>query len=312
MSILQKQIELFGKTEEAKEFALFCVDNPNMIHSFPDEDYRNLIGINQSSLKDFRINQRRYHHTHVMGNKKPKTKAMDIGSLFHAAVLEPHTIHEKYISDLMIMEQILENRPDLANVRACKEYKAWAELQEANGVTVLSHEVFTSVDSMVQAVYAHPLAKNMLKNGTPEAVMCGVDPVTGLLLKGKADFLISDGYIIDMKSTEDASAKEFERSVYNLDYYVQAAFYLHLARICYGNHFKSFLYCAVEKSAPYEIAIYNLDDGALDAGERVMRRDLRMLRDSIEKNKWLGYGDGIQSITLPSYAWPQLENIIDG
>jgi exodeoxyribonuclease VIII len=312
LDIFQKQLELFAKTEEQVQFAKHCAENPNLLHSLPDDVYRAALGINQSSLEDFRTNQRKYHWKHVLGHKDDPTQAMNVGSLFHRTVLEPHTVHEKYISDQIIVEEIKQSRPELVSIAASKEYKEFIKGQEAKGVTVLKQDIFDSVAGMLDAVYSHPYAKNMLKNGTPEAAMFAKDPISGLMLKGKVDFLLSDGYLIDIKSTDDASPDEFKKSVYTYNYYIQAAYYLKLAQLAYGKHFKHFLFICVEKKAPYEVAIYQLDEGALDAGERVMTRDLRMLSQAIAKNEWQGYGNSIKTLTLPHWAWGQLEEKIDG
>jgi exodeoxyribonuclease VIII len=62
------------------------------------------------------------------------------------------------------------------------------------------------------------------------------------------------------------------------------------------------VFIAVEKTAPYAVAVYELDATALAAGNELRQRDLRMIADCRATSEWPGYGDDCQTLSLPSWA----------
>lgn len=277
-----------------------------------DEEYFGFPGINASSLADVRRSPLHYYDKHILGNKSYSSKAMDFGSLVHAAVLQPEKVHTNFVNNQEFIEAVMKETPDSKKPTATKLYKELVAKAVKSGKTVVDDADFTGMNNILEKVYSHPTAKNMLSNGHAEKVLFAEDPGTGLLLKCKADWILSDGYIIDLKTTRDASYNHFQRSMYNFNYYVQAAFYLHIARNSLGAAFKNFLFICVESTAPHGIAIYRADEAALDAGERVFKRDLRILKECYQSGKWPGYKGTVQNLALPPYAFNQLEDFIDG
>lgn len=288
------------------------INEQGKLWELDDDHYRASVGINASSLADVRRSPAHYYAHQILGIGRETTPAMEFGSLVHSAILEPHTLHEKYINDQEFVEAVIQDKPDTKSPRATKVYKDLVNNAKLQGKTVLTDKDFTSMSNIVDAVYSHQTAKNILNNGHPEKVLYAQDPDTGLLLKGKMDFILSDGYVVDVKTTKDASRAEFTKSLFNYNYYVQAAFYLHIAKLSLGQSFKNFLFICIEKDEPHQVAIYTPDEGALDAGERVFKRDLRILSECYEKNQWPGYSSKIENIALPHWAFNHLEDYIDG
>ena len=89
----------------------------------------------------------------------------------------------------------------------------------------------------------------------------------------------------------------FARSVATFRYHVQASHYLT------GLHgAERFVFIAVEKTAPYAVAVYELDAAAMAAGNELRQRDMRVIADCQATNEWPGYGDDCQTLSLPSWA----------
>ena len=104
-----------------------------------------------------------------------------------------------------------------------------------------------------------------------------------------------------MKTTQDGRARAFEKSVANYGYARQAAFYRDgFAKV--GVPVEAFVFVAVEKSAPWLVSLFMLDDESMQRGEAMVREDLRTLAECLERDEWPGHPVEIQTISLPPWA----------
>lgn len=315
--MIEKQLKIQTKNfaEEDQKFMAAQIEALKAqeftgIFDFSDQLYHSGVGISNSMLSDFAKRPNFFHWKHIQKNGLETTEAMDIGDMVHKAILEPHLVHECYMSESEIIEDILREKPETKKPRATKAYKETVEMWESKGRKVLAEEHFEMMRTFVDKVYKHPKAKNILSNGRPEQCIYARDPETGLLLRGKADFLLSDGIIVDIKTTSNAAPEEFSKSIWNYRYHVQAAFYLHLCKLAFGAHFKNFIWICLDKQKPYDVAIYTPDEGTLDFGQKMFEKNLRELAHCFDKDKWPGFPNSIQSIALPAWAWNKAEDLI--
>ena len=209
------------------------------------------------------------------------TAAMTMGSLVHCAVLEPDELLKRY------------GACPPRNTKAGKE--AAAEML-ANGIEPVSGSDLQQAQHMASAVRRHPYAAELLSAGKPETSIWWDDPETGLRCKCRPDW-INGSTCVDLKSTTDASPKGFAKSVANFRYHVQAAHYL----AC--GLFDQFIFIAVEKEPPYAVAVYALDADAFAEGQRLRDRDLQRIANCRAMAAWPGYGDELQTISLPGWAF---------
>lgn len=217
-----------------------------------------------------------------------------------------------------------------------KPVRLWSDVMarwmEVNGHrTVLSAADWDALHRMRDAVMEHPAASKLLSApGKAERSYYWIDQETGELLRCRPDYDRDDGIIVDLKSTHDASPEEFARSVANWRYHVQHPFYMdgrdEAIRQAGLNRAKSkaFVFIAVEKTPPYAVGVYMLDDktgyrddagnyvptpgamSSVDVGRAEYRADLRTLAECRRTNVWRGYGDTIQSISLPAWRMPRV------
>jgi exodeoxyribonuclease VIII len=121
--------------------------------------------------------------------------------------------------------------------------------------------------------------------------------------KMKADAInVIDGCIIDLKTCTDASPDGFGRDAYNLGYLLQAAFYLDGYHLATGNNLKRFMFIAMEKSAPYITAVYELTPEQIEMGRQQYLAALQTYKNCLAANKWHAYGNEIQPLQLPNWA----------
>ena len=217
------------------------------------------------------------------------TPAMILGTALHTAVLEPHLWDEQFAVPPQAFDRRTKVGKDLAAAFAA----------EAAGKTVLTPDDADRIRRMADAVHAHPAASFLLElPGTREASYFWTDEDTGLECKCRPDWHSADRrLLVDVKTTEDASLRGFQKSVANYRYHVQSAWYQRPF-----PEAEQFLFVAVEKQPPHLVAVYAATPAMVAAGERVAARDLAVLAQCRAAGEWPGYGDEIQMLDLPGWC----------
>jgi hypothetical protein len=224
------------------------------------------------------------------------TPAMAIGSAVHTHVLELDQWDARYVS-----------APDGIDRRTKAGKAEWeAFTAAATGRTVLPKADADLVMRMAQSVFSHPAAAMLLAlPGKAETTHMWTDAATGLQCKCRPDWLTDDGrLLVDLKTTEDASARGFAKSIAQWRYHVQASWYLDGIEQATGTRPEQFLFLCVEKKAPYAVAVYAADAEMIAAGAQTAARDLDVLATCKAAGAWPGYSDQIESISLPPWMRP--------
>jgi exodeoxyribonuclease VIII len=247
--------------------------------------------ISASGLKLIAKSPRHYWNRYLNPDyEDATTPAMAFGNVVHTLMLEPHTFNERYAIS-----------PDVN--RTTKEGKAaYAAFMEANeGKEFISSKDFATATAMIEQAKLNPIITDLLDLSEKEAMH--TFEVLGVQCKMKADAInVIDGCIIDIKTCQDASPDGFGRDAYNLGYLLQAAFYLDGYYLATGTNIKRFIFIAMEKSAPYIAAIYELTPEQIELGRQQYLAALQTYKNCLAANKWHAYGDNIQPLTLPNWA----------
>jgi hypothetical protein len=217
------------------------------------------------------------------------TPAMVLGTALHTAVLEPHLWGEQFA----VPPQAFDRR-----TKAGKEL-AQAFEAETQGKTVLTPDDAARIKRMADAVHQHPASSFLLDlPGTREASYFWDDEETGLRCKCRPDWHSADcRIIVDVKTTEDASPRGFQKSVANWRYHVQANWYQRPF-----TEAEQFLFIAVEKQPPHLVAVYAATPAMVAAGGRAADENLRLIASCRAAGQWPGYSDEIQPIDLPTWC----------
>ncbi|WP_441227978.1 PD-(D/E)XK nuclease-like domain-containing protein [Tardiphaga sp. 20_F10_N6_6] len=231
---------------------------------------------------------------------------------------------------------------------AGREFTLWSEVKAQwltnNGHRiVLEQEAWDQLHRMRAAVMAHPAASNLMTmaGGVAERSVYWVDPKTGVLCRCRPDWwIIPRGIVVDVKTTDDASAEGFARSIADWRYHIQHPMYLDginemRRQVEAGNadaafpadvppEVKAFVFLAVEKKAPHAVAVYMLDtetrddegniipgQSSVDLGRALYRRDLDTYAACVANDNWPGYGDKIQPITVPAWNFTKNQALLD-
>jgi len=223
------------------------------------------------------------------------TAAMAIGSALHTHVLELDQWDARYVT-----------APDGIDRRTKMGKAEWEVFTTAStGRTVLTKADADLVMRMGRAVFGHPAAAMLLGlPGKAETTHMWTDAATGLQCKCRPDWLTDDGRImVDVKTTENASPREFARSIATWRYHVQAAWYLDGIEQSTGTRPEQFLFVCVEKKS-FACAVYAADAEMIAAGAKAAARDLEMLATCKAADAWPGYSDQIEPISLPAWMTP--------
>jgi hypothetical protein len=263
--------------------------NRAIIDHLSNEEYHADPAVSASHLHQVARSGQHYWARYVDPNRQPvkPTAAMTTGSLGHCATLEPDELSKRY--------GIAPDR----RTRAGKE--AAAEMQ-ANGIEPVSESDLQHAQRMARAVHHHPMAALLLNAGKAETSIWWDDPETGLRCKCRPDW-INGSTCVDLKTTTDASPRGFAKSTASFRYHVQMAHYL----AC--GLFDQFIFIAVEKEAPFAVACYELDTDALTEGQRLRDRDLQRIANCRAMAAWPGYGDELQTLSLPGWAFHDSDTI---
>ncbi len=286
------------------------------IYDISNEEYHAGEGISRSGIMSFKKTAFHYWNEYLNPERPSREKGTDatnLGNAFHTLMLEPTEFNKRYIVKLARTEKI-EKVPLLRDVgrEAYDEAKRVYELAKAKQDQADADFVFSSMgkECLSEATYQilldmkarldeNPTAKSLIEGAQYEKSIFWNDPHTNLLCKCRPDIMHSN-MIVDLKSAVDASAREFQRSLYGYGYHIQAGMIHEGLKHALGLDIREFIFIAQEKVYPYAHAIYKLDDLALDQGISEFKNKLLEIKYCYEKNEWPSYPT--QIITLPAYA----------
>lgn len=249
-------------------------------------------GVSKSQLD--KLSKSPFHyHAHYLSLKRVssyETPAMRFGTAVHTAILEP---------DLFASWVVM---PDVdGRTKEGKAAKALAQEEAAaRGVEVISADDYAKVTAIADSFSRHTHLSSFLDTGHAELSVYWNDADTGILCRCRPDWL-APGCVLDLKTTEDASPRAFQRSAYSWRYWVQAAFYLD-GLAANGVDARGFIFAAIEKSEPHACAGYAASEAMIAAGREEYRRLLRTLRQCQQDDRWPGYSESLAVLDLPGFA----------
>lgn len=262
------------------------------------------------------------HARQMSAESSIQTSAMKFGTACHYAILQPELFRKLYtVADqcAAILSSGRNRGSRCSNSGIVARGTEWycGMHDPENGEVpddvrdVLRADDFDKCLRMADAVLAHPAARALLEAKThAEASAIWTDRETSVRCKLRADMLCAGGIVSDLKTTADAGRDSFERSIFKYGYYRQAAMYLNgLGEMSFVPGYEHFCIVAVESAAPFAVAVYRLQDDVIDAGREEVSRLLKVWAECERTGEWPGYDWRFQDVSLPDYAWKQLEQV---
>jgi exodeoxyribonuclease VIII len=254
----------------------------------PRAQYDRIEAVNFSTLKAMALSP--LHYQHARAERPEPTWAMILGNVVHMAVLEPDRLPV-----------------DCAVFRGARRAgKEWDAFEAANaGRIILKEPEYEHALAIRDAVHAHPLAASLLARGAAEQSLTWTDEVTGLACKARLDW-VGPGVLVDLKTARTVEARQFGAMAARLLYHVQMAHY-RAGLMAWGIDVPTKI-IAVENTAPYDVAVFDVDEHALYAGEEQRRELLDRVAECTRSGLWPGrYADALP-LELPSWVFPDDED----
>lgn len=223
--------------------------------------------------------------------------ALRLGTAVHAAILEPAKF-----DGLIRIEPKFDRRT--------KEGKALAEsfdLSMMPGQTRITEEQFAVVRAIENAVRSSRACTSVLGMARQRELSV-VAEVEGVMCKCRCDaYGVESGVLVDVKTTSGlASHDEFARTMWNLQYATQAAFY-RMVMSAAGLPLERFAWIVCETNQPHGVACYEVSPSTLDLFEPAIIVALRRWSDCETSGTWPAYPDEVQVLEMPSWMHRQLE-----
>ncbi len=267
--------------------------NGRFVYDMPNDEYHGLDGVSKSGLDKIARSPAHFKY----GKPKDPTRAMEIGTAIHTAILEPERFDKEYV----ITAAKARTEKEYKDAKAIHGSERTLTAQEGEKVAGMRNSVESDLESM----------KILALAGKSEVSAICTDPETGVQIRARYDWLTDCGVALDLKKTQDVRPHKFVRSVSDYRYNVQEAFYSYAYKLVTGEELKAFYFLAVEEDAPHSSKLYQLDDLQREIGAYYFRRDLDIFAECYHAGKWPGpdTGDGI--IEPSNFDILQYENAIE-
>lgn len=263
-----------------------------LLPGIDDENYANAPGLRSTEIKVAATRSAAHWRAYTQQPRKD-TPALALGRLIHFAVLEP----QRFADTARV-------RPDFGNMRTTKakaEAAQWEQELPYHAMPV-SAEDMEVVQGILASAKAHSRVPNLLKTGRAENSLFWRDEHHDLLMKCRPDFVAETGYVVDIKTTMDASPEAFSRDVVKYGYGISAAHYLEGMRTTGAAKADHFIILAIEKAPPYAMAIYDLAGDALDRGHQWRHKGLCEIKEALSTGVFTGYPEHVQVLEEPKWA----------
>ncbi len=237
----------------------------------PMSDYFNVKALNQSLLKGL---ERSPLHTKT---KKHETKEMAFGSAFHCFMLTPSLFKSEY--------EVVES----LDLRKKKD----KDLLKTSSKKLLTESDMSRIYQM-----GGNISK---KTDLIQKMNCSELSVFwqdfDILCKARIDSLVfpcdeNKGIIVDLKTTSDASPNVFIKQIFRMKYHWQSAWYQTGIKCTMGHKFR-FIIIACESEPPFDCAIYEISQDAIESAKMEYEHLIDVYRNCIKTDEYKGYSSDI-------------------
>jgi hypothetical protein len=268
------------------------------VSAYTEAQYRAAPGLCYSALKDLAISPLRFwaHWIDPNREREEPTPEMQFGSAVHCAVLEPEKFDSLYTCrvDASDYPGCLVTADDLKRWLAERGLPTSAKrkdeliarvieadstvpildvlearhAEESAGKVEFRKPDWERIQGAAEALHDEPRLNELLSDGEPEVAMFATDPDTGVLLKGRMDW-VSPQFTLDVKTFSQMRGKSIDKTVTDAiwyeHYYWQAYFYALLRSLQEGFPKKGISAAApphvlafVESDKPHETRLRTL------------------------------------------------------
>lgn len=234
--------------------------------------------------------------------ERAQKREYDLGTAGHLALLEP----DEWADRVVAVEA------DSYRTNAAKEAR---ETAYANGKTPLLPAHVEAVMGLRKAVLADPVAGPALIGGRSEQTLVWRDRnKPGIFLKCRPDKAPEDwSWLADIKTTTSAHPRALKKKAHDMNWAMQAEWYLDGVEAVTGIRPEHFYFIAVEVAPPHLVTVcrYRPRLGekprGLEWAAMMNRKAIDLFASCVEADDWPPYTRSVVELDLPTYAEYQLE-----
>ena len=235
-----------------------------------NDEYHSHKSISASGLKTI-YKKSVYHHLNSIFKM---TDAMNFGSAVHSALLEDS-------NDIAVLPEF--------NARTKEGKKIKQDFFDNNkGKIIIKQEEQEAIEKIKKNFNGHSLAKSLVQRLT-ETEVSYYGTIDKVPVRVRPDGIKDNDYIIDIKTTSDASPRFFKSQVYNFAYHLQACFYSEAL----GYDPAKFRFITIENKYPYTVEVFAMSEDMIEYGRDAWR---------IAFNSWKEY---LETNNVGSFYWEQ-------
>lgn len=248
--------------------------------------------VSASMLKVLIESPARYHAQFIARTLQPEqTLAMRFGEMFHCAILEPELFRSSYACP---------PKCDRRTTVGKQAFAAWCEVNR--GTKPIDGDDLATLTAMQAACVAHPQLRTLLMaHGNVETPIRWED---GIYRKARPDKVLPQfGVVLDLKTVAHPSPHGFASAAAKFGWWIQADWYLDAAMQAHPEvESWRFLFAAIGKDPPHEVAIYELPNDDADWAEARVSQLVEELQGRIASGDWLSaWQKDITSCPLPRW-----------
>jgi hypothetical protein len=250
-------------------------------------EYRKIGAVNWSSLKMLRDSA--LHYRHYLETPFKATPAMALGRVAHMLVFEP----DQFAAEYVIWEG------------GDRRGKEWLAFRDAHaGKTIFKPAEIDVAVQIADAVKRHPLVQPYLQDGVFEQSIRWVDEDTGLICKGRPDWLQEKRRtLVDLKTTITADARRFGAQAARLGYHCQLAMYRDGIETALGWKPEKVCIIAVENEPPHDVGVFQVDEDTLYLARDEVKQLMLQLVACRASDSWPGRYVEEQALYLPAWVY---------
>jgi exodeoxyribonuclease VIII len=254
--------------------------DPRIELRLPADDYHAATDwLSNSMFKTFLEDPRLFEAEYITRSlPKKRTAAMDLGTVGHAAILEPHVIDDV----------CLEIPTTALNGDGHKKGMPWKEFAEKYvGRILLKPDEMKIVRGMFDACYRHPVARRLLlADGPCEASIFWTCPLSGIKRRVRPDKMVDGfGWVNVKTTTAGVDEQSFIRTVRNFRYDIGQEFYRDAGERIDGER-PDHYFLVVEQDPPHRVRVYQLGQNWQSIARDTIEQGLLDFARRTEANDW--------------------------
>jgi exodeoxyribonuclease VIII len=260
-----------------------------IIEGLSEAEYARLDGIRASWLKTLATSTPA-HLRQQIDFPQPESDAFRLGRALHCRILTPDRFASAYTTMPKVDRRTKEGKEAYAKA-----------LDDAAGREILDEEAMRTVDGMASAVLASSGAAEALGIATSRETVMTAE-IDGEPCKCRVDAFSMSGLLLDIKTTTSAAPRAFARSVVDYGYLLQMAFY-RAVMIRNGIPLGKTVIIAVEKAAPFGVAVYEVSESDIDFAFRAVPSLVARYALCQRSGFWYGYPSDPQPLRMPEWYY---------